>query len=66
MNIEIGPDFDQEEDVTELLLDGLLIDLEKQKSPKAGRQAMIRHRIEDLLDQRRLIEEFLPFDDEDF
>jgi Fe-S-cluster formation regulator IscX/YfhJ len=58
--------FDAGSDITELLIDEALIDTTMEINPKTDKYSQIRHKIEELLDERRLAEEFMLFDDLDF
>jgi len=60
------PGFEAGSDNAELLIDDALIDTTLEINPKTDKYSQIRHKIEDLLDERRLAEEFMLLDDTDF
>jgi len=66
--MRIGTELDRDhgDDVATLPVDDMPTDIGSDKYSKNDRHSVIRRKIEDLLDQRRLVEEFLPFDDVDF
>ena len=58
--------FSQDENTAELMIGEKLIEISMERKAKNDKYSRIRHKIEDLLDQRRLAEEYMPFDEHDY
>ena len=58
--------FDKDENTAELMIGEKLIEISMERKAKNDKYSRIRHKIEDLLDQRRLAEEYMPFDEHDY
>jgi hypothetical protein len=59
-------DFDLDDDIAAMMSDEDLIETSLVRKAKNDKHSRIRKKIEDLLDQKRLAEEFMPFDDDDY